>query len=864
MADNKTNKENPYKNVEKTLSFADRLPYRMKVANNGKWIEEKAKAYHDYYPDNFGDKYVKDVEDNYEILAGNPPKNYNNNPLKIRLNKEAELGMAKEGIPLMDTKLKFYDSVSPIVMTQVGDQQRRELRVTVTDSSHHTQNYIKTAMNEAVTNWAQEKFIQPANQMALQRILQEEGIQDPLALTPEQRAEIEQIAAQQAEALSPQDIVRMVKVGPQGIHERKGQELVNLAINQLDVKFITDQQYLESYATGGEFYFVGEEHNKPVFRPVDMVNFYTYGRKKKYFCDNNDLFKETIYMTPGEVLDLVSEEKLTQKELEKLDTILGRYIGSGGTPTSSYQNHLEAEGGRLMAAISTTDISRMQQMDLRTWEGQKDYYKLKAKYLTGQHSYKNKIRVVHVVFRSNRKVQYVLTRKPTGKLAWEVHSEHYRFNRANGDVKRYVRWAPEYWHCYIIEPGMEPLYIKKERLPYQQNDLNDPYDVSSCYTGGFYFRLNYESEGDVQTPIGKAKTLMHDINVAWKNIKEREATDIGKVLLMALEAKPDGWSWGKFLRVVRALKVVPVDLTRSKLTGSDLNFFKEIDLSNMYQIVHRLNYLQFLYQKLAESLFSNQAQRGVQPASTSVTNNIQNLDRAQAMTSNLMVWHDKILIRLLQRLVQLYQRSIKQGNGFLRYATSNQTIATIDIDPELVRDLNLGIQMSTEVSQTQLVDIAQNFLLPYANKRDVSAEKALDILLSKNIADMRFFAREMDIDADMRLQSEREFQMELEKNKEQYMRDMQELLFKHQEKLNIQDNMANIEIGDTRADVMKRGQDVNDNNVPDFEESKERDRRSKRQQALLEDRRKKYEIDKKSETDIEVAKIRSGGQNKQK
>ena len=117
-------------------------------------------------------------------------------------------------------------------------------------------------------------------------------------------------------------------------------------------------------------------------------------------------------------------------------------------------------------------------------------------------------------------------------------------------------------------------------------------------------------------------------------------------------------SWGRFLALIRATKVVPLSLKKAGLTAADAQFFKSIDLSSLYDILPRLQYVQALVAMVAELLTSNDARRGIAKASTSVTNNLQNISRSVSQTSVVYSWWDKVMERVLNNLFDLDDRKI--------------------------------------------------------------------------------------------------------------------------------------------------------------------------------------------------------------
>lgn len=860
-------KKNTSSYLMDSILFSDRVSYFQKSKNDFEWVKRKAEAFINFYPDNFGQDYLDRVEDNYRVLAGRAPKNYKDNKAKELQEMMQVRGETKKGTAPYSRGIDYYDTVSPIILSQLGDQQRRDFKLIATDSSSKTRNYIKDLTAKTVSQYFENKFIKPGEQQAMMQVAAQFGITDPYTLSPEEQQEFQaQVQQQMQNDTTLSELRKMLQTGPQGIYERQTQEFADYLAVVLDVKRITDQNYYHSYATGGQVYATDLHQNQPFFERVDLTQYYTFSSKQEMFVDKNPIHKRTMYLHPSEIWTRWGDEFDTPAKLKEFDNLINYQLGKSNANDSTSRSH-DAEGGRLMGTISTTDIADMRSMDLRTKDGQLRYSNLLKKYVYNGKSTRHEfLKVVHLVFLTRRKMYYVLHRFPNGNVRWMWHDESYEFDRRKGDLKKHIYWAPVYWEVYAIGEEPEPIYIKPQRCRMQYRNPENPFEVHSPYIGAFYFKMNEDSYETIATPIDKSMQYVHDINVAFRHIKERQATDIGKAMLVALDAKPEGWSWGQFMAMVRALKVIPVDTKRTGMSDAALNMFKQVDLGNMFDIVQHINYIQFLTTKLVEVLLSTQARQGAVPASTSVTNNMQNMQRSYAMTSNMTVWHDWIVERLMERLMHLGKYAVKKGNGFLRYALSNQSIGSIDLDPEILQSIKEAVRISSDPQDIDMVELGKNILAPFMQTMaDGNLRNALEIVTAKNMAELKHFATEADLQRELAVQSQREFEMQMQQESAEMARQMREFEMAFEEKMEHirgEYNLANSEI---RADVLKRGADVNADDRADFLEKGDKDRASRIHIEEMKRDLEKFRIEKEAELkEMEIKSREKISRNKSK
>lgn len=806
----------------KVITFSEKLDYASKKAHNFKWAKLRADALDVLHPDAPDPEYLDRVLDNYRLMNGMSMINFTKNA-----RKEAAINMqdlVSEGIDMPDLELEHFDILSPMIEGHIGDQQRRKFRFVVTDNSMYTRNYLKDQRNTLYTNHFQEELIIPMRQKALISYQLEHGIKDIFSLSDEERKQMESDIASRVDTLIPKDIMLFMKYGSAGKLEKQGQAIAEALAHQMQLKYLGDLAYADSYATDGIVFHMGIRREKPVIDLVDLTKFNT-GGSPSAFVNNNAWFKWVEGIHPSDVWNNYSED-WTREDIRRFNEMVSMGGRSRGVD--------EQKDAKFVANITFDGQVRLGQTDLKTKQGQVEYSKLLHEFQGSDYKGMEDIRVAHLVWSSLRKMRCITRGYNDGTIRYEWFDEAYEFNPNNGDLKEEVRWVREYWETDKIGQGADPIFCNMRPVQCQFRDITDPYQSRSPFVGGYLHDML--GKGYRRSEIDRVKPFIHEINFQMKTIREREATDIGKVVLMTVAAKPQGWSWGKLISVVRATKLLPIRTGQQGLTALDVNFFKEIDLSNLYDILPRINYLQWMISKVAEGIGNNAARQGNPAASTSVSNNMTNLNRSFSQTHNRSQWFDKIMEMAVENLIYLGQETVREGgNIFLRNALDDFSIETIDIDFEAIDQAYFGVKVISDESELEKLDIGKNFLVPFLQKNNLAYRFAAQTLNAATQGELLEIANEAELEAEINQAKAVDFQKMQAAEQAQYEKDILVLkseLKKVEDALN---NEAKKEMAALQSMTIAHGNDVNDNKVNDYSETADKNRVADLQKALITD-----------------------------
>lgn len=807
----------------RALSFTERLSYASKMASGGAWAKRKASAYAKTYSKCFDDRYAERVTDSLLLLSGVAMKNYKKKPADQA--KLERLMLLEEGIDQDNLITRHYDTVTFYVEGLLGDQQRRELKYGVTDSSLYTQNFIKREEERVTLDYFRNKYILPAREQATVMYMQEKGIQDLYSLPPQARQEMQVDIDKRVDQLTPRNIRRYFKYGVKGEMERRGQELADVFVADSRLKFIMDQAYYYSYATGAMVFKQGIRNGEPYLKHVaDTRNFNTWGTPA-LFIDNNTGYRYEYTMHPSDILDTWGE-LFTREDFKNFSDFLSR-----GSDSS---NKVTARDEQWVVNIPFESLQDLGEINMLSREGQKAYGRMEDRYSGQDYKTMDMVKVIEIVWKSLRKFKQVMRAYPDGTIRFDWHAEDYTFNRLNGDLKMTTHWFNEYWKTVIIGEGDHAVYVDMGPCEVQFRDITNPRRIRGPFTGAFWNDM--QGMGQRRAPLDKVKPYVDAINFEFKIIHEREATDVGKVVLMTIAAKPPKWTWGKYIRVIRATKLLPIDTRGAGLTPADVAFFRELDMSNMYELIPRLNLIQMYMNKIAEALAVNEARRGVQAASTSVTNNMMNMDRSMSQTHHLSEWYDAIAESLILNGIYLYRMAAKDGNIFIRRALSDLSIHTIDTQVDDTDDARYFVKVYSDELDLKNVDIGKNIVHPMmqtSGNTPAAARDALRLMTAKSLSQIDDVLDEAEMENEIQQAKMQQVAMMNQQQLHQQQLDLMEMaeeLRKNRELLLSADKK---EMAALNAMVQANAADINKNNQNDFAETADKDRQLKREELLL-------------------------------
>lgn len=790
-----------YSSVDPLL-YSKRLSYAKKKANDFEWAKRVGDSI-DFLSTPYGNaEDLKERLENYALWNGHGSDSINASGGDI-LSKD----LTSEGFSPSYTKMQHYDVISQIGHGMHGEQIARPLEVTAVDSSQFTQSERKRRKQELVTQWLQQSFIEPMKEQITQQVLQSQGIEDPFSIEPEQQMQLQNLIDAQVEQMTPKDIKKYFSKEYYSTREVAVNKLIKHLKKELNIKFKTDTNFQNVIIDGREIYRVGVRHGKPFLEIINPINFRAYGGPDQMFIQDYEKAIYERYIPISEVYNKYGDQ-LKSSDLKKLDSLLN--INGSANYGNSFAEYAES------TIIGNKNFDKVKHavsnIDIRTNEGQRKIARLKAKF-SNVKADMNLIREAHIVWKAQRKLKHITRiNRETGEVSEFFIDESYKFNPFKGDIKQKDIWVNEVWETTKLG-YLDAIYVDTRRVPFQYRSLENPRDVKLPYIGAEYYKLMGNSKPT--SPIAKGKRWNYDINLTMAKIREIEATDIGKVMLMVMNAKPDNWSWGKFFQVMRYTKIAPIDTKKEGIDAFDAQVFKSIDLTQAQDLASKIQYLEWLISRATISMSFNSARLGQTDKYSTVANNQQNLARSLSQTASIYQMHDQVVVQVLQALVNASRVAFKDNPQYFANILDDGELAELELNPDLIWTTEAAIHITSSGEELDNLNMVKQNLMHFV-QNGLGLPDSVRVLWSKSGAELYNISKEIEEKQEKQRQAEMEAMMQNAEAQKKMAEDMEILKGNIKDALADKEWAAKKEMADINADTLRRSVDVDGDNKNDY------------------------------------------------
>jgi mRNA-degrading endonuclease YafQ of YafQ-DinJ toxin-antitoxin module len=746
-----------------------RLTWNQKKARDFAWAKECI-HFVDGQHNCYGDKdNVKRILMNYDLANGlgeRAMQNYGDNYMIPELQEE--------GFNTSDIygNIQHHPIIQQVYNAIVGEQQQHPLTPLAIDVSGFSMSQTKRKRLELIQEYLHEQVVAPIFkniQAQVQKQYQEEfGIKDLYAMSPEQQMQFESDVAQRTKASTPKEITEYMRKDYKSPGSIQAQKILDYIMSDLNIKFLTDENFKNFLIAGEEVYRVGIRHNKSYIEIVNPLGFYHIARPNSIFIEDGIAWKYEQYVMPNDIYSWHGEEIGNSRILsDKLDILGVSHRRKFGEPHP--QAVYEIQNGNTGYVTNAPNIL--------TKEGQ-DYLQsyLRPEYGRGE-AVNGEVRYVHCAWKGLRKLKQIVRYNSDKDRKKSIFiDESYVFNPLkvdeNGyrDIEEYTMWAPQIWEGTQVG---NDIYLGIGPTEYQYKSLSNPWEVKGPYVGGSYSKLMNNTAKI--SPIDPAKPWQYKFNLQMARIHELEATDLGNVLSTTLNSIPLDWSYKKHFLMMKYGKLAITDTTREGYDPNTSQIIKQLDLSTTNQIADRLQYLDFLRHQIILSMNYNPSRLGLQGPSVPVTNNQQNIIQSSYQTNDIFNMHNKIVENLLNVAVDVTKHALRENDDIRGYVLDDLSIADLDLNWELLdlSEINVKIRNNSQEYQN-LLEVKQ-LLQPLAQNGMLTAPDIIRIKFSKSAAEIMNYAEDAFEKSQQRAQEAQEAQKQMLQQQEQMQMQLQQM-----------------------------------------------------------------------------------------
>lgn len=352
--------------------------------------------------------------------------------------------------------------------------------------------------------------------------------------------------------------------------------------------------------------------------------------------------------------------------------------------------------------------------------------------------YAGNLRVLRIYWRSQKQIYKLkFYDELTGEPDFKFVSEEYIPNPDLGEeVTSY--WVNEWWEGTKIA---KDIYLRMRPKPVQYNRLSNP---SICHPG-IVGEIYNTSQGRAVSLVDKMKNYQYLYDVIWDRLNKAIAKNLGKILLLDMSLIPAGWEPEKWIAQATKLGIGVIDgfkegnmgSSQGKLAGQmNGTNIRSLDLETGNYIQQHTNLLEFIKAEMGEIAGVSRQREG----NISNRETVGGTERAVTQSSHITEWwymkHEDVKKRCLSVFLETAKIALKDNKKKLQAITDDMSMVIIDIDGAEINEADYGIVVSTgskvkKVKETLEV-LAQAFM-----QNGGSYSVAIDVLNSQSIADIR-------------------------------------------------------------------------------------------------------------------------------
>jgi hypothetical protein len=765
-------------------------------------------------------------------------------------------------------ELKFYPIIPNVINVLVAEFAKRSTKLTYRAVDEYSYNELLEQKRTAV-----EEVLMANAQIKITAALLEQGL-DPNS--PEAQ---EELSPDKIKSLP--EIESFFKKDYRSMAEQWAVHQHHVDVERFKMDELEERGFRDMLITDREFWhfrMMEDDYEIELWNPP--ITFYHKSPDARYISQANWVGKIDM-MTVSDVIDRFGY-MMTQDQLEALENVYP--IRSAGYITGGYQNDGTYYDGTKSHEwnVNMPSLAYRQYTTMRAGsvldggdiiasimsEGE-DYFDQGTAYL---------LRVTTGYWKSQRKVGHLTKISDNGEIINEVITEDYKVedkpiydtrlfknktkdNLVFGEHIDWI-WINEVWGGIKIGPnipsfwgmnnpgGFSPIYLGVDRnhigpLKFQFKGDNTLYGCKLPVEGAVFSDRNTKSTA----LLDLMKPYQIGYNIVNNQIADILVDELGTIILLDQNALPrhslgEDWGKGNLAKAYVAMKnfqMLPLDTSITN-TENALNFqhFQKLDLSQTERLMSRIKLAEHFKQQAYEVIGINPQRMGAQLSQMTATGVEQATASSYAQTEVFFIQHcDYLMPRVHQMRTDLaqYYHSTKPS-ARLSYITGADDKVNFQVNGTdlLLRDLNI-------------------FCTTTANHRAV-LEQLKSMALTNNTSGASIYDLGKIVQADSiaevntALKSSEEKQTQMKQQEQQSAQQMQQEQIASQEKQKQMEIQAEAEKQDkliqkdiTVAEIRSAGygamQDVNKNEISDYEDAMKEIRSTEQYQSQMQLQREK-------------------------
>lgn len=636
------------------------------------------------------------------------------------------------------------------------------------------------ATNEDVTTRKEQEEFGRIREFVVQEVMapidaalqqQQEEATRGRKLSPEEIQKLQQDMASQRESQTPDEVRKYMARKHQDPVEVQAQQILNYLIHKERIPEKFNKAFKHMNLSGIEVFRVDIINGEPTLTVVNPL-YFDYDKSPDLdYIQDGEWARCEYRMTPSEVIATFGSE-LTPTEMDRIY----RFQDNWASPTLVDYN-----------------------------------------FTFDENSSSNTVTVIHVTWKSLKKIGFLSYVDQNGELQEKVVDENYKFKKAYGDVEITWDWIPEAHEGWKI---LDDIYVYCRPVPGQNKDLDNLHICHLPYYGAACDNLNSR----ITAPMDRMKAYQYYYNIILYRIELLMASDKGKMLAMNIKTIPKsaGIDISKFLYFMEANKIAFInpDEEGKRGTGDVTNMVKEVDMSLASDIFKYIQMAEFIERKCGQAVGITPQMEAQIGANEAVSNTRQNIQMASHIIQPYFELHNNVKGTVLQALIDKAKVAYADGKKRkISYVLDDMSVMMFNIDPDMLDNSTFGIFVTNsskaDDAKQAVIQLAQAAL----QNQQADLADIIRIIRSESIneavEDLEVAQARKAVEAQAGEQAKIKAQQEAEAKAEQLRRDEWE----HEEKMIVLKETERRKTELQKQEILSLGfaenKDADEDGVPD-------------------------------------------------
>lgn len=461
---------------------------------------------------------------------------------------------------------------------------------------------------------------------------------------------------------------------------------------------------------------IDEHNNKPCITIFNPENVYCLKPIDTPFIDDPEQVITREYLPVSQVIDryysFLEEEDI--EYLESRGNMESEIPYNNLSPTAFYTQAITPDNQITFVPLTEQELT-----------GNADYYQNNY---YGNFNPEGEVLVTHTRWKGVRRLAILTYFDEDGEEQTAKVPDNYKANISKGETIKYEYITEAYESTCLAGK----VYTKQQvrNVQFRERD-----NISACHLG----ILGIEFDQSIYDLMKRYQLLIN--GYMWR-LEEAFQKTLGNIGFLDLALIPDGWEVEKFMYYARKMGWAVIDsfkegkkgASMGKIAGQNSGMQRGINIEQYEYITKTMEMLNYLQQQLDGVVGINYQRRGQvdQSAGLGVT------QEARQASSNITEYyfnaHDQLRLKVLRKLLEVGKFCLRNGSETLPYVTSDQTIATFNLDGEFINEADYNVLVVDSINDAETLNMLREGVKISLQTGQVDLVQMLDVFANNSAA----------------------------------------------------------------------------------------------------------------------------------